>query len=91
MSRVPASGIAGTKLLLGYMDQTACTSVDRVMKSMKHSLFREIFVIYRSTSKAAKQAIHRQIPILVRTLGSSSHLLEIISDPPNGSENLLMQ
>lgn len=57
----------------------------------KHSLFREIFVIYRSTSKAAKQAIHRQIPILVRTLGSSSDLLEIISDPPNGSENLLMQ
>lgn len=48
----------------------------------KHSLFREIFVIYRSTSKAAKQAIHRQIPILVRTLGSSSDLLEIISDPP---------
>nr|XP_027191107.1 symplekin isoform X2 [Cicer arietinum] len=57
----------------------------------KHSLFREIFVIYKSTSKAAKQAIHRQIPILVRTLGSSSDLLEIISDPPNGSENLLMQ
>ncbi|XP_045833807.1 symplekin isoform X2 [Trifolium pratense] len=57
----------------------------------KHSLFREIFVIYRSTSKAAKQAIHRQIPILVRTLGSSSHLLEIISDPPSGSEDLLMQ
>ncbi|XP_050893645.1 uncharacterized protein LOC127100478 isoform X2 [Lathyrus oleraceus] len=57
----------------------------------KHSLFREIFVIYRNTSKAAKQAIHRQIPILVRTLGSSSVLLEIISDPPNGSEKLLMQ
>jgi len=37
------------------------------------------------------QAVHRQIPILVRTMGSSSDLLEIISDPPNGSENLLMQ
>lgn len=57
----------------------------------KHSLFRQIFVIYRSTSKAVKQAVQRQIPILVRTMGSSSDLLEIISDPPNGSENLLMQ
>jgi len=37
------------------------------------------------------QAVHRQIPILVRTMGSSLDLLETISDPPNGSENLLMQ
>ncbi|XP_007026695.2 PREDICTED: uncharacterized protein LOC18597540 [Theobroma cacao] len=57
----------------------------------KHSLFRQIFVIYKSASKAVKQAIHRHIPILVRTMGSSSDLLEIISDPPSGSESLLMQ
>ena len=37
------------------------------------------------------QAVQRQIPILVRTMGSSSDLLEIISDPPDGSQNLLMQ
>ncbi|KAG5060451.1 hypothetical protein JHK87_001480 [Glycine soja] len=37
------------------------------------------------------KAVRCQIPILVRTMGSSSDLLEIISDPPNGSENLLMQ
>ncbi|XAR62039.1 hypothetical protein NMG60_11016620 [Bertholletia excelsa] len=38
------------------------------------------------------QAIHRHIPILIRTLGSSySELLHIISDPPQGSENLLTQ
>ncbi|KAA3464831.1 Symplekin [Gossypium australe] len=37
------------------------------------------------------KAIHRHIPILVRTMGLSSDLLEIISDPPSGSENLLMQ
>ncbi|KAG2380723.1 uncharacterized protein HKW66_Vig0200950 [Vigna angularis] len=37
------------------------------------------------------KAVHRQIPILVRTMGSSLDLLETISDPPNGSENLLMQ
>ncbi|CAK7343924.1 unnamed protein product [Dovyalis caffra] len=37
------------------------------------------------------KAVHRHIPILVRTMGSSSDLLDIISDPPSGSENLLMQ
>lgn len=37
------------------------------------------------------QAVQRHIPILVRTMGSSSGLLEIISDPPSGSESLLMQ
>lgn len=37
------------------------------------------------------QTVYRQIPVLVRTMGSSSDLLEIISDPPSGSKNLLMQ
>lgn len=37
------------------------------------------------------QAIHHQIPLLVRTIGSSPYLLDIISDPPIGSEGLLMQ
>ncbi|KAH9672960.1 HEAT repeat-containing protein [Citrus sinensis] len=37
------------------------------------------------------KAVQRHIPILVRTIGSSSELLEIISDPPGGSESLLMQ
>lgn len=37
------------------------------------------------------QAVHGQIPILVRTIGTSSQLLEIISDPPPGSVNLFMQ
>ncbi|TKY63502.1 Symplekin protein [Spatholobus suberectus] len=68
-----------------------CMSLYFALCTKKHSLFRQIFVIYRSTSKAVKQAVHRQIPILVRTMGTSSDLLEIISDPPNGSENLLMQ
>lgn len=37
------------------------------------------------------QAFHRHIPVLIRALGSSySELLKIISDPPQGSENLLM-
>lgn len=37
------------------------------------------------------QAFHRHIPILIRALGSScTELLTIVSDPPEGSENLLV-
>ncbi|KAI9085134.1 hypothetical protein K1719_032950 [Acacia pycnantha] len=72
-------------------DSQRCMSLYFALCTKKHSLFRQIFVIYKSTSKAVKQAVHRHIPILVRTMGSSPDLLEIISDPPHGSENLLMQ
>ncbi|KAK6943128.1 Symplekin/Pta1, N-terminal [Dillenia turbinata] len=68
-----------------------CMSLFFALCTKKHGLLRQIFVIYKSASKTVKQAIHRQIPMLVRTVGSSPELLEIISDPPNGSENLLMQ
>lgn len=38
------------------------------------------------------QAVHRHIPILFRTIGGSSpELLQLIADPPSGSENLLLQ
>ncbi|KAK4253268.1 hypothetical protein QN277_010592 [Acacia crassicarpa] len=72
-------------------DSQRCMSLYFALCTKKHSLFRQIFVIYKSTSKAVKQAVQRHIPILVRTMGSSPDLLEIISDPPHGSENLLMQ
>ncbi|XP_044474589.1 symplekin isoform X3 [Mangifera indica] len=56
----------------------------------KPSLLRLIFDNYVRAPKAVKQAFHRHIPILVRALGSTcSELLHIISDPPQGSENLL--
>lgn len=45
---------------------------------------------YCSVTYLDDQAFHRHIPILIRSLGSScSELLHIISDPPQGSENLL--
>ncbi|XVF08283.1 hypothetical protein REPUB_Repub06bG0213100 [Reevesia pubescens] len=68
-----------------------CMSLYFALCTKKHSLFRQIFIVYGSASKAVKQAIQRHIPILVRTMGTSSDLLEVISDPPSGSENLLMQ
>ncbi|KAJ8476753.1 hypothetical protein OPV22_020480 [Ensete ventricosum] len=68
-----------------------CMSLYFALCTKKRSLLREIFTIYKNISKAAKEAIHKQIPILVRTVGSSPELLAIISDPPTGSEDLLMQ
>nr|XP_029120291.1 uncharacterized protein LOC105044609 isoform X2 [Elaeis guineensis] len=68
-----------------------CMSLYFALCTKKHSLLWRIFAIYKSIPKAAKQAVHRHIPILVRTIGSSPELLGIISDPPTGSENLLMQ
>ncbi|XVF36517.1 hypothetical protein REPUB_Repub19eG0064800 [Reevesia pubescens] len=56
----------------------------------KPSLLQLSFDIYGRAPKVVKQAFHRHIPIVIRALGQSySHLLRIISDPPQGSENLL--
>ncbi|VAH25874.1 unnamed protein product [Triticum turgidum subsp. durum] len=57
----------------------------------KHSLLRRVFEIYGSLPQAAKQAVHRQVPILIRTIRSSPDLLGIISDPPADCRGLLMQ
>lgn len=58
----------------------------------KPSQLQLVFDNYARAPKAVKQAIHRHIPILMRALGSAySELLRIISDPPQGSENLLTQ
>uniref|UniRef100_A0A2N9HUP2 Symplekin C-terminal domain-containing protein n=1 Tax=Fagus sylvatica TaxID=28930 RepID=A0A2N9HUP2_FAGSY len=56
----------------------------------KPSHLQLVFNNYSQAPKSVKQAFHRHIPILIRSLGSScSELLHIISDPPQGSENLL--
>ncbi|KAL5559889.1 hypothetical protein UlMin_036100 [Ulmus minor] len=57
----------------------------------KPNLLQLVFNIYGRATKTVKQAFHRHIPVLIRALGSSyTDLLHIISDPPQGSENLLM-
>ncbi|XP_065881788.1 uncharacterized protein [Euphorbia lathyris] len=59
--------------------------------TQKPRLLQLVFDVYGRAPKAVKQAVHRHIPILLRALGSSySELLFIISDPPEGCENLLM-
>ncbi|KAH6836652.1 HEAT repeat-containing protein [Perilla frutescens var. hirtella] len=72
-------------------DVQRCMSLYFALCTKKHSLFRQIFYVYNGTSKVAKQAVNRQLPLLVRTIGSSSDLLDIISDPPTGSEGLVIQ
>ncbi|KAK2981724.1 hypothetical protein RJ640_005976, partial [Escallonia rubra] len=58
----------------------------------KPSLLQLVFDHFSRAPKAVKQAFHRHIPVLIRALGSSySELLHIISDPPQGSEDLLTQ
>ncbi|CAN4122441.1 unnamed protein product [Withania somnifera] len=58
----------------------------------KFSLLHLVFDTYARAPKAVKQAVHRHMPILIRAIGSScSEMLHIISDPPQGCENLLTQ
>ncbi|KAF5193841.1 Symplekin [Thalictrum thalictroides] len=92
--------IASDTRLSSSSPSTSSSSISEAQRRMslyfalctkKHSLFHKVFVIYNSIPEAVKQAVHRQIPILVRTIGTSSELLAIISDPPTGSENLLTQ
>ncbi|XP_073134260.1 uncharacterized protein [Henckelia pumila] len=68
-----------------------CMSLFFALCTKKHSLVRQIFDVYKSMSEVAKQAVHHQLPLLVRTIGSSHELLDIMSDFPSGSEELLMQ
>ncbi|KAL6534378.1 hypothetical protein OROHE_013303 [Orobanche hederae] len=68
-----------------------CMSLYFALCTKKHSLFRVIFDVYKGTSEVAKQAVHRQIPLLVRTIGPSRDLLDLLLDPPNGSEGLVTQ
>ncbi|CAN6455497.1 unnamed protein product [Victoria cruziana] len=68
-----------------------CMSLYFALCTKKPSLLQLVFSVYGRSQKAVKQVIHRHIPILVRNIGSSySELLRIISEPPHGSENLMI-
>lgn len=57
----------------------------------KPGLLQLVFDVYARSGRSVKQAIHRHVPTLLRALGSSYlDVLHIISDPPVGSENLLI-
>lgn len=53
-------------------------------------LLRQLFNVYGGSPKVVKQCIHWHIPTLVRNLGSSCpEMLDIIHNPPEGSEELV--
>lgn len=85
------SSTSGNKSPFSISEGQRRISLYFALCTKKHSFFGQIFVVYSGASEAVQKAIHQQIPMLVRTIGSSSELLEIISDPPSGSEKLLMQ
>ncbi|KAK9699144.1 hypothetical protein RND81_08G155600 [Saponaria officinalis] len=85
-SRTPES-ISSTSL----SEAQRCMSLYFALCTKKHALLRQVFAIYKSSPDSVKQAIDGHMPILIRTMGSSPSLLEIISDPPDGSESLLIQ
>uniref|UniRef100_A0A0E0EGI0 Symplekin n=1 Tax=Oryza meridionalis TaxID=40149 RepID=A0A0E0EGI0_9ORYZ len=86
----PKDGGSGN-LSSSVADSQTLMSLYFALCTKKHSLLRHVFAIYGSLPQAAKQAVHRQVPILIRTIGSSPSLLGIISDPPADSRDLLMQ
>ncbi|KAL0926265.1 hypothetical protein M5K25_002481 [Dendrobium thyrsiflorum] len=73
-----------------FSEAQRCISLYFALCTKKHSLLRQIFAIYKRIPKAAIEAVHRDIPILVRTIGSSPELLSIVLDPPSGSKGLLI-
>lgn len=84
-------GSAQSALNVSFAEALRCVQLYFALCTKKHALLQQIFSAYKKAPKAAKQAVQRQIPILIRTIRSSPELLCIISNPPEGSENLLMQ
>ncbi|KAH0469235.1 hypothetical protein IEQ34_002467 [Dendrobium chrysotoxum] len=84
-----SDGLSIKSAASSFSEAQRCISLYFALCTKKHSLLRQIFAIYKRIPKAAIEAVHRHIPILVRTIGSSPELLSIVLDPPPGSEGLL--
>ncbi|KAG6406835.1 hypothetical protein SASPL_134446 [Salvia splendens] len=103
-SQVSEPGISPNETMKGVQDaplddsSNIFSQAHRLMSlffalcAKKPILLQLVFDSYVRASKAVKQAVHRHINVLMRALGSSySELLHIISNPPQGSEDLLTQ
>ncbi|XP_074592745.1 uncharacterized protein LOC141848595 [Curcuma longa] len=66
------------------------TSLFFALCSKKPSLLQFAFDIYGRAPKAVKQSIHQHIPVIVKNLSTYSQLLKLISDPSEGSKNLIV-
>ncbi|XP_057503929.1 uncharacterized protein LOC130787563 isoform X1 [Actinidia eriantha] len=99
-SQISEPGTSENDSMKGAQSETSVSSAEAqrlislffALCTKKPSLLQLVFDNYARAPKPVKQAIHRHVPILMRALGSAySELLCIISDPPQGSENLLTQ
>ncbi|XP_047976738.1 uncharacterized protein LOC125218957 isoform X2 [Salvia hispanica] len=103
-SQVSEPGISPNETMKGVQDaplddsSNIFSQAHRLMSlffalcAKKPILLQLVFDSYVRASKAVKQAVHRHMNVLMRALGSSySELLHIISNPPQGSEDLLTQ
>ncbi|KAL6839865.1 hypothetical protein ACP4OV_029675 [Aristida adscensionis] len=67
------------------------TSLFFALCTKRPSLLQHLFSIYGRSPEVVKQCIHWHIPSLARNLGSSCPaMLEIIHNPPQGSEHLVI-
>ncbi|KAL8167658.1 hypothetical protein V2J09_009157 [Rumex salicifolius] len=87
----PSNGDPSLDAAKDMPEARKCMALYFALCTKKHALLRHIFGIYKISPSYVKEAVHSQMPILIRTIGSSPVILEIISDPPEGSENLLME
>ncbi|TYH30989.1 hypothetical protein ES288_A01G139200v1 [Gossypium darwinii] len=85
-----AESTSNSASVVSFPEAQRLISLFFALCTKKPSLLQLSFDIYGRAPKIVKQAFHRHIPIVIRALGQSdSQLLQIISDPPPGSENLL--
>ncbi|KAF3331746.1 Symplekin [Carex littledalei] len=77
--------------VLGITEAQQCMSLYFALCTKQHNLLHEIFVLFGDMPHPAKQVVHEHIPLIVRSIITSSDLLGIISDPPSGSERLVMK
>lgn len=80
-----------SKSHMSLSEAQRCMSLYFALCTKKVPLLRQVFDVYEHCPKAVRQAAHRNMPVLVRTIGSSSsELLQLLSDPPPGSKNLVL-
>ncbi|OQU87378.1 uncharacterized protein LOC8063103 [Sorghum bicolor] len=66
------------------------TSLFFALCTKRASLLQHLFNVYRMSPKVVKQCIHWHMPNLIRNLGPSCpEMLNIIHNPPEGSEHLI--
>eukprot|EP00252_Welwitschia_mirabilis_P011518 TRINITY_DN25785_c0_g1_i1.p1 TRINITY_DN25785_c0_g1~~TRINITY_DN25785_c0_g1_i1.p1 ORF type:complete len:912 (+),score=186.33 TRINITY_DN25785_c0_g1_i1:161-2737(+) len=90
-SGIDDSGTKQASHSVSLFEAQRCMSLFFALCIKKHSLLWRLFSVYKGAPKAIKQAIQRHLPKLVTTIKASPEMLNIVANPPLGSENLIMQ